>query len=163
MAEYHTMIIDNLCEHLQEQGCITRKEHHLWFMDKRKRVDCVGYKDKVIWCFEVKTYREDIYSGNGRNYVGNFNYIVVPDYLRYDAERYVKDKCPYIGIVEYEEEEFKERKSPVFMPINDTLWKNIYRGLIMKNTTKTEIAKVLQINKITLDKYLSDYKDYIAS
>ncbi len=56
-----------------------------------------GIERGSFYCFEVKSCKEDFESGHGLNFIGDFNYLVLPEGL-YDQ---LKRKIPYdVGVYE---------------------------------------------------------------
>ena len=75
-----------------------------------KRVDYMQYKplDNTIsglekgdfYCYEVKSSKEDFHSPNGHNFIGDYNYYVMP----FDVYEDVKSEIPYrVGVYVPEE------------------------------------------------------------
>lgn len=165
MAEFHSDIIDYLFRKLSNSDFKCFKEHKLWYMGKgNKRVDMVAYKDRRIYCFEIKTYREDIASGYGCNYVGNFNYLVVPEEIINNATEYIKDNYSYSGILKFDKyNRFIEIKSPLYIPTNNQIFFNMYVRQKIGEITKSDMAKVMGVSRVTLDRYIKDYENYLDS
>ena len=45
--------------------------------------------DNEFRCYEIKVSKEDLYSNNNLSFYGDFNYLVVPDFLFQDALHFV--------------------------------------------------------------------------
>ena len=62
----------------------------------KQRVDFMTMDSKEIFrCFEIKISKSDFHSKHGHNFIGHFNYYVMPKELYED----VKEKIPnYIGV-----------------------------------------------------------------
>lgn len=55
-----------------------------------------GIEQGKVICYEIKTSKEDFHSKNGHNFLGDYNYYVMPDYV-YEE---VKSEIPYrIGVI----------------------------------------------------------------
>lgn len=70
------------------------------------RVDYMRFKPKTntvsgiekgdFYCYEIKSSVEDFNSKNGHNFIGDYNYYVMP----YDTYEKVKDKIPFrVGVL----------------------------------------------------------------
>ena len=54
-----------------------------------------GIEKGDFYCYEVKSSVEDFYSKNGHNFIGDFNYYVMPE----DVYEKVKNEIPYhVGV-----------------------------------------------------------------
>lgn len=54
-----------------------------------------GIEKGDFYCYEVKSSVEDFYSKNGHNFLGDFNYYIMPE----EVFEKVKDKIPYgVGV-----------------------------------------------------------------
>lgn len=54
-----------------------------------------GIEKGDFYCYEVKSSVEDFHSKNGHNFIGDFNYYVMPE----DVYEKVKDEIPYgVGV-----------------------------------------------------------------
>lgn len=54
-----------------------------------------GIEKGDFYCYEVKSSVEDFHSKNGHNFLGDFNYYVMPE----DVYKKVKDEVPgYVGV-----------------------------------------------------------------
>lgn len=54
-----------------------------------------GIEKGDFFCYEVKSSVEDFHSKNGHNFIGDFNYYVMPE----DVYEIVKDEIPYsVGV-----------------------------------------------------------------
>lgn len=77
-------------------------------------VTCVSNIEKGTFsCYEIKSCKEDVYSGNGLNFYGEYNYIVttmqcykelMEDIRICKLEKHIEDfmdvnECPYYGIM----------------------------------------------------------------
>lgn len=85
-----------------------------WGRGKEKRVDFMqflppnqinidGIEKGIFICYEVKSCKEDVYSGNGLNFIGEKNYIVTtmecwkdiqPDMRSGKLLKHIKECCP---------------------------------------------------------------------
>jgi len=87
------------------------------------RVDAIRLSKKSIkennkWelvleytCFEIKISLSDFKSKNGHNFIGNYNYYVIPDYM-YDK---VKNNIPeQIGVLIYKNGNIRTKKKPMY-------------------------------------------------
>lgn len=62
-----------------------------------------GIEKGSFYCYEVKSCKDDFESGNGLNFIGDYNYLVMPkdlydiikDKIPYDVGVYVPTKCDY--------------------------------------------------------------------
>ena len=76
------------------------------------QVSVSGIEKGVFICYEVKSCKEDVYSGNGLNFLGEKNYLVttmdcykkmLPDFNNGKLNQYIKDKFPessiYYGVM----------------------------------------------------------------
>jgi hypothetical protein len=55
-----------------------------------------GIEKGDVYCYEIKSSVDDYYSGHGLNFIGDYNYLVMPE-LVFDS---VKDTIPYfVGIL----------------------------------------------------------------
>ena len=71
-----------------------------------------GIEKGDFYCYEVKSSVEDFYSKNGHNFIGDFNYYVMPE----EVFEKVKNEIPYyVGVfvpdVKYEWNEWYNLKS----------------------------------------------------
>lgn len=54
-----------------------------------------GIERGLFYCYEIKSCKEDFESGHGLNFIGDFNYLVLPEKL-YEE---IKTKIPYnVGV-----------------------------------------------------------------
>lgn len=54
-----------------------------------------GIEKGDFWCYEVKSSVEDFHSENGHNFIGDFNYYVMPE----DVYGKIKNEIPYaVGV-----------------------------------------------------------------
>ena len=60
--------------------------------------------DNEFRCYEIKVSKEDLYSNNNLSFYGDFNYLVVPDFLFQDALHFVLERYgDKTGILSYHE------------------------------------------------------------
>lgn len=63
-----------------------------------------GIEKGDFYCYEVKSSVEDFYSKNGHNFIGDFNYYVMPE----DVYEKVKDEIPYkVGVLVPEKKNYR--------------------------------------------------------
>lgn len=63
-----------------------------------------GIEKGDFYCYEVKSSAEDFHSKNGHNFLGDFNYYVMPEELFEE----IKNEIPYaIGVLVPERENYK--------------------------------------------------------
>ena len=63
-----------------------------------------GIKKGDFYCYEVKSSVEDFHSKNGHNFIGDFNYYVMPE----DVYEKVKDEIPYkVGVLVPEKKNYR--------------------------------------------------------
>ncbi len=63
---------------------------------KPKNNTVSGIEKGDVYCYEVKSSTEDFHSKNGHNFLGDFNYYVMPE----DVYREVSDLIPYhVGVL----------------------------------------------------------------
>lgn len=104
--------------------------------NRHKFVDIMEYNryKNEFTCYEIKVSKEDLYSKNGHNFVGDRNYYVVPANLKKVAKQKVKNTD--IGVMVYNNNEkieipveakkkFNTRKTKYFLLL--TLSKAIKR------------------------------------
>ena len=97
------------------------------------RVDFMTMDTKDIFrCYELKITKEDFHSKHGHNFVGHFNYYVVPEEL-YEA---IKDEIPkHIGVYcYYENRDYcslvkKPKKQEITNDMINTLKNSMIRSL----------------------------------
>lgn len=75
---------------------------------KMGRVDFITLHKKqseeLITCFEIKVSKADFRSKNGKNFVGDYNYFVIP----YELLDYVKERRDkHIGIIIYRDDKLE--------------------------------------------------------
>lgn len=112
ITEYLTDLVEyGFMYHVRNQqllkGAIPayRKECPISHCRGSKRVDiaCLEYNDyKDNWdtiCIEIKSGYADFYSGHGRNFVGNKNYLWVMEKDIECAKKFCNKLYPYVGIV----------------------------------------------------------------
>jgi hypothetical protein len=114
-----------------------------------KRVDYMQFVPAGQWsvseiekgifvCYEIKSCREDLYSGNGLNFLGEKNYIVttmecykslIPDLIDGKLDKHIQDNFPesshYWGImvaVPYMSEETDEFENPTLFDEATDKW-----------------------------------------
>jgi len=97
-----------------------------------------GIEKGDFYCYEIKSSVEDFNSKNGHNFIGDFNYYVMPAEV-YEA---VKEKIPFnVGVMVPSEAEWKSlesvkkaRRCDRTRPVSEML-------LMMWRSTRREIAK----------------------
>lgn len=63
-----------------------------------------GIEKGDFYCYEVKSSVEDFHSKNGHNFIGDFNYYVMPE----DVYEKVKDEIPYkVGVLVPEKKNYR--------------------------------------------------------
>lgn len=63
-----------------------------------------GIEKGDFYCYKVKSSVEDFYSKNGHNFIGDFNYYVMPE----DVYEKVKDEIPYkVGVLVPEKKNYR--------------------------------------------------------
>lgn len=77
-----------------------------------------GIEKGDFFCFEIKSSVEDFRSANGHNFIGDFNYYVMPfdvfDKVKYDIPYGVGVYCPDIaGLSSVKKAKRMDRKRPV--------------------------------------------------
>lgn len=84
-----------------------------------------GIEKGDFYCYEVKSSVEDFHSGHGLNFIGDYNYLVMPEEV-YVA---VSNEIPhYVGVVVSDE----------------SSWRNNYRDLkVIKNAKRRDREKSL--------------------
>ncbi|WP_338631248.1 hypothetical protein [Clostridium baratii] len=134
----------------------------------RKRVDFMTMDSKEIFrCFEIKISKADFYSKHGHNFVGHFNYYVMPIELFEE----VKEKIPkHIGVYTYKDgyltlvKKSKKQKIEDIDILKNSLIRSLYREACkVMESENIELMKNLK-NKVTkLEKErLSDRRYRIA-
>lgn len=69
-----------------------------------------GIEKGDFYCYEVKSSVEDFHSKNGHNFIGDFNYYVMPE----DVYEKVKDEIPYkVGVLVPEKKNQNKRVCPL--------------------------------------------------
>lgn len=71
---------------------------------KKEIVDFITYEEakNIFRCYEIKTSKSDLKSDSALSFVGDYNYIVVPEELVKDAEDYIFKKYGImVGILVY--------------------------------------------------------------
>ena len=59
-------------------------------------VSVSGIEKGDVYCYEIKSSVEDYRSGHGLNYIGDYNYLVMPESV-FDA---LRDRIPYfVGVL----------------------------------------------------------------
>ena len=112
VAEY--ILIPKYAEQKYDSYMIYRKECPVGIRNKynHKKVDiaaccCNGdlntdnFEEESwdVLCFEIKTSSTDVNTGLGRNFYGNYNYLVIPSHA-YNAGVKLRDKLfPYVDII----------------------------------------------------------------
>lgn len=69
-----------------------------------------GIEHGSVYCYEIKSSVEDFHSEHGHNFIGDYNYYVMP----YEVYEKVKDEIPYhIGVYvpSYNDSQFNCLKS----------------------------------------------------
>lgn len=122
-----------------------------------KRVDFMTMDSKEVFrCFEIKISKEDFHSKHGHNFVGHFNYYVMPIELFED----VKDKVPkYIGVYTWSGsylELVKRAKKQVVEGVDilkNSLIRSLYRETSkIKNSENIELMNKLKNRVVKLEK-----------
>ena len=158
---YHTYMVNETAKLLRDAGFVVKKEHRLWYMDQGRRVDVVGYSDREIYCFEIKTYMDDVYAKTGHNFVGNYNYFVVTDDMVQQTLKYINTSeiYQYVGLYAFQDGCFECMKEPIRVPINQGVFKDIYWKILLGDVNKSDASKGLGISRKTLDRWIKDYED----
>ena len=134
-----------------------------------------GIEKGSFTCYEVKSCKEDVYSGNGLNFFGETNYIVttmecykdiLPDFRSGKFARHLREQFPessekwgvMVAIPDYAEPE-AEFENPTPLDGRPEMWK-LYNSKIKKgesirvfpisNWTETDIWKYIKREKIDI-------------
>ena len=87
------MALVDIAKKLGKQMCIR---------DRNNTVS--GIEKGDFYCYEVKSSVEDFHSKNGHNFIGDFNYYVMPE----DVYEKVKDEIPYkVGVLVPEKKNYR--------------------------------------------------------
>lgn len=118
---------------------------------KGGRVDCISINtNNIVKCYELKVTRNDFHSKHGHNFIGHYNYYVIPLGLYKDIAKEVPND---IGVLVSEQNELyciknskkKECKYKIEQ-IKDFVLRSLYR--------KFQVSFPLQ-QRFLLDKYAS--------
>ena len=82
----HEVEIPIVADHFEKTGIIHGRVDMLSYEKPYK----LGKEPAVIRCYELKISKEDFHSINGHNFIGNYNYYVVPP----DLYPKIKDEIP---------------------------------------------------------------------
>ena len=103
------------------------------------QVTVSGIEKGVFICYEIKSCKEDFYSGFGKNFIGEKNYFVMPMKLYNE----VKTEIPYgVGVmcpIPIGFDKKAEMENPTPIDIREYQWELA----IVKNTTQTNREKSL--------------------
>ncbi len=83
--------------------------------DGKELVDYITYdeKENIFRCYEIKISKEDLNSKCALSFVGDYNYLVVPEALEDEAFTRIeesKEFCWCVGIITYKKGKFKHAK-----------------------------------------------------
>lgn len=133
----------------------------------KQRVDFMTMDSKEIFrCFEIKISKSDFRSNHGHNFVGNFNYYVMPKELYYEVE---KEIPKHIGVYTWNGRNLRlikrPRKQELKVDINilkNSMIRSLYRDsckiAISENVEvmarlKNKLSRVEKENRENLRKY----------
>lgn len=104
-----------------------------------------GIERGLFYCYEIKSCKEDFESGHGLNFIGDYNYLVLPEGL-YEE---IKTKIPYnVGVYEPSDSIWKPLKC-VKKAKQVTRKRSVTEMLLMMfRTANRELHKLLKEENI---------------
>lgn len=70
---------------------------YMRFLPKNNSAD--GIEQGAFYCFEIKSSVEDFHSPNGHNFIGDFNYYVMPEEVYEQVKEEIQDRYNgYVGV-----------------------------------------------------------------
>lgn len=123
-------------------------EHHVrvdYMLYKPVNNTVSGIEKGDFYCYEVKSSVEDFHSKNGHNFLGDFNYYVMPEELFAAAEQqlpyfvgvYVLGSC--VGLKCVRKAKRKDREKPVSQMLL-MMWRSSRREVVKARRNKKEEA-----------------------
>ena len=138
-----------------------------WYGKQRVDFMTMDFKD-VFRCYEIKISKSDFKSKHGHNFVGNFNYYVIPKELYVEVE---KEIPKHIGVYTWNGRNLKltkrPRKQELKVDINilkNSLIRSLYRdackianseNIELLAGLKNKLSRVEKENRENLRKYQS--------
>lgn len=100
-----------------------------------------GIERGDFYCYEIKSCKEDFFSGHGLNFVGDYNYIVCPKGLYNEIKSHVPS---YVGVYESNEDSLVCVKKAKVMPRERSVGEIL---LMMFRSSNRELIKIKKGNK----------------
>lgn len=138
-----------------------------WYGKQRVDFMTMDFKD-IFRCYEIKISKSDFKSKHGHNFVGNFNYYVIPKELYVEVE---KEIPKHIGVYTWNGRNLKltkrPRKQELKVDINilkNSLIRSLYRdackitnseNIELLARLKNKLSRVEKENRENLRKYQS--------
>lgn len=109
---------------------------------KRELIDFITYKDGEIRCYEIKQSLSDLKSSHALTFIGNFNYLVVPNGF-YNKYKYEIDKKleKGIGVIEVIDNKVKYIKKAVYRQVEDNVKLRVMDSMITSMFYKMQYNK----------------------
>lgn len=135
-----------------------------WFGKGRVDYMTMDFKD-IFRCYEVKISKSDFHSEHGHNFVGNYNYYVMPKELYIEVKDEVPKEIGVYGSYEYKDrillELLKKPKKQELKVEMDILKNSMIRSLSREVTKFYNTCDEKYINKLKkrIDKLEKSYKE----
>ncbi|CAM2079798.1 MAG: hypothetical protein NSGCLCUN01_04026 [uncultured Clostridium sp.] len=143
-----------------------------WYGKQRVDFMTMDFKD-IFRCYEIKISKSDFKSKHGHNFVGNFNYYVIPKELYVEVEKEIPN---HIGVYTWNGRKLRlikrPRKQELKVDINilkNSMIRSLYRdackitnseNIELLARLKNKLSRVEKENRENLRKYQS-YSDAI--
>lgn len=135
-----------------------------WFGKGRVDYMTMDFKD-IFRCYEIKISKSDFHSEHGHNFVGNYNYYVMPKELYQEVKEEIPKEIGVYGSYEYRDNIFlellkKPRKQELKVEM-DILKNSMIRSLSREVTKFYNTCDEKYINKLKkrIDKLEKSYKE----